>query len=46
MLKSRDFKELLSTLAGHEVRQRVVGGYAVVRLAEPDCFYQMGSSPP
>ena len=35
MLQSRDFKELLSILARHEVRYLVVGGYAVMRYAEP-----------
>jgi hypothetical protein len=35
MLKSRDFKELLSTLARHRVRYLVIGGYAVMRYAEP-----------
>jgi hypothetical protein len=35
MLTSRDFKELLSTLAGHSVRYLVVGGYALMRYTEP-----------
>ncbi len=35
MLQSQDFKELLSTLAKHEVRYLVVGGYAVMLYAEP-----------
>ena len=35
MLTSRDFKELLSILAKHEVRYLVVGGYAVMKYTEP-----------
>lgn len=35
MLQSQDFKELLSTLAKHEVRYLVVGGYAVMLYSEP-----------
>lgn len=35
MLQSRDFRELLSILAKHEVRYLVVGGYAVMLYAEP-----------
>lgn len=35
MLQSRDFKELLSILAKHEVRYLVIGGYAVMLYSEP-----------
>ncbi len=35
MLTNRDFKELLSTFKDYEVRFLVVGGYAVMRYAEP-----------
>lgn len=35
MLNSQDFKELLSALAGHDVRYLVVGGYAVMLYSEP-----------
>lgn len=35
MLANSDFKELLSILNDHAVKYLVVGGYAVVRYAEP-----------
>ena len=35
MLKSPDFKELLSVLAKHEVRYLIIGGYAVMKYTEP-----------
>lgn len=35
MLKNRDFKELLSTFKDFNVRFLVVGGYAVMKYAEP-----------
>jgi hypothetical protein len=35
MLKSQDFRELLSILAKHKVRYLVVGGYAVMKYTEP-----------
>jgi hypothetical protein len=35
MLTSRDFKELLSVLAKHEVRYLIIGGYAVMKYTEP-----------
>lgn len=35
MLTSPDFIELLSTLESHDVRYLVVGGYAVMKYAEP-----------
>jgi len=35
MLRSPDFRELLSILAKHKVRYLVVGGYAVMKYTEP-----------
>lgn len=35
MLRSPDFKELLSILEKHEVRYLVIGGYAVMLYSEP-----------
>lgn len=35
MLQSRDFRELLSTLAKHDARYLVIGGYAVMLYSEP-----------
>jgi len=35
MLQSRDFKELLSDLAKHDVRYLVIGDYAVMLYSEP-----------
>jgi hypothetical protein len=35
MLKSPDFRELLSILEKHKVRYLVVGGYAVMKYTEP-----------
>lgn len=44
MLTSPDFRELLKLFDEHEVRYLIVGGYAVMRYAEPR-FYQMGNPP-
>jgi hypothetical protein len=35
MLVNSDFKELLSTFNDHQVKYLVVGGYAVIKYAEP-----------
>jgi hypothetical protein len=35
MLVNSDFKELLSTFSDHQVKYLVVGGYAVIKYAEP-----------
>ncbi|HEX8237300.1 MAG TPA: hypothetical protein VF600_15175 [Abditibacteriaceae bacterium] len=35
MLVNSDFKELLSTLNGNHVKYLVIGGYAVIKYAEP-----------
>ncbi len=35
MLTSPDFKELLKLFAAHDVRYLIIGGYAVMRHAEP-----------
>jgi hypothetical protein len=35
MLANSDFKELLSTFNDHQVKYLVVGGYAVIKYAEP-----------
>jgi len=35
MLRSQDFKELLSILERHDVRYLVIGGYAVMLYSEP-----------
>ena len=35
MLKSSDFKDLLSLFEKHEIRYLIVGGYAVMKYSEP-----------
>ncbi|GIW37112.1 MAG: hypothetical protein KatS3mg073_1257 [Meiothermus sp.] len=42
MLTSPDFKELLSLFKKHNVRNLIVGGYAVMRYTEPRFTKDLG----